>query len=99
MTFRNPRQDSVLHLRLSAQSDVFPTPQHVSILIGSRTAQSFPVPPAEADYDVPLRATDLGGEEDVTLTIEVDRTFVPADAQKGRDRRELVRAHVFLEAR
>ena len=101
MTFRNPRRDGVLHLRLSTQSDVFPTPQQASILVGSVIAKSFPVASAETDYEVPLTAADVGAEDDVVLTIKVDKTFVPARVQKGRDRRELgIRVHnVFLETR
>jgi hypothetical protein len=99
MTFRNPRKDAVLHLRLSAQSDVFPAPQQASILIGSRTVHRFPVAAAQTDYQLPLSAADFGVDDEAILTIKVDRTFVPAAVQKGRDHRELgLRVHnIFLE--
>jgi hypothetical protein len=101
MTFRNPRQDAVLHLRLSAMADVFPTPQEASVLIGDTLAQRVPVTPTETDFAVALPAAAFGDGDDVVMAIEVDRTFVPSKVQKGRDHRELgVRVHnVFLEPR
>jgi hypothetical protein len=99
LTFRNPRQDSVLHLRLSAQPDLFPAPQQASLLIGNRAVHTFPVAATQTDYQIPLTAADFGADDEVLMTIAVDRTFVPAEVQKGADHRELgVRVHnMFLE--
>jgi hypothetical protein len=99
LTFRNPRQDSVLHLRLSAQPDVFPAPQQASLHIGSGAVHTFPVAATQTDYQIPLTAADFGADDEVLMTIAVDRTFVPAEVQKGGDHRELgVRVHnIFLE--
>ena len=99
LTFRNPRQDSVLHLRLSAQPDLFPAPQQASLLIGNRAVHTFPVAARQTDYQIPLTAADFGTDDEVLLTIAVDKTFVPAEVQKGGDHRELgVRVHnMFLE--
>ena len=101
MTFRNPRRDCVLHLRLSGQPDVFPTPPHISILIGDRIVQRVPVTSSETDYEVALNAAAFGAGDDLVLTFAVDRTFVPVLVGRGVDRRELgFRVHhVFLETR
>jgi hypothetical protein len=89
----------VLHLRLSAQPDLFPAPQQASLLIGNRAVHTFPVAATQTDYQIPLTAADFGADDEVLMTIAVDRTFVPAEVQKGGDHRELgVRVHnMFLE--
>ena len=99
LTFRNPRLDSVLYLRLSAEPDVFPTPQHASLLIGGHPVHTFAVAVTQTDYQLPLTAADFGTDDEVVMTIAVDKTFVPARVHKGRDHRELgVRVfNVFLE--
>ena len=99
LTFRNPRLDSVLHLRLSAEPDVFAAPQHASFHIGSRAVHTFQVAATRSDYQIPLTAADFGADDEIVMTIAVDRTFVPAEVQKGGDHRELgVRVHnMFLE--
>ena len=101
LTFRNPREDSVLYLRLSAEPDVFPTPQYASLLIGGRAVHTFPVAVTQTDYQLPLTAADFGADDEVVMTIAVDRTFVPARVHRGRDNRELgVRVYnLFLEAK
>ena len=89
----------MLYLRLSAEPDVFPTPQHVSLLSRSRAVHTFPVAVTQTDYQIPLTAADFGDDDEVVMTIAVDKTFVPARVHKGRDHRELgVRVYnVFLE--
>ena len=99
LTFRNPRLDSVLHLRLNAEPDVVPTPQHASLLIGGHAVHTFPVAVTQTDYQIPLSAADFGTDDEVVMTIAVDKTFVRSRVHKGRDHRELgVRVYnIFLE--
>jgi hypothetical protein len=100
MTFHNPRRDAMLHLRLDGSPDRFDTPQQVSLLIGDRVVHSFHVSSTSVtDHAVPLRAGDFGADREATLTIKVDKTFVPARMGQGSDTRELgVRVYnVFLE--
>ena len=99
LTFRNPRQDSVLHLRLSAQPDVFPAPQQAASTSGAVRCTLFRSRRTRPITRCPLTAANFGADDEVLVTIAVDRTFVPAEVQKGGDHRELgVRVHnMFLE--
>jgi hypothetical protein len=100
MTFRNPRSDAVLHLRLDGSPDLG-TPQHVSIVLGERIVHTFPVTVDVTDHEVPLSAADFGGDPESVLRIQVDKTFVPARLGTGTDTREMgIRVYnVFLEPR
>jgi hypothetical protein len=101
LAFRNPQEDSVLYLRLAGRPGLFAAPQQVSILVGARTVGSFAVTShMPSDYEVRLSAGDFGADEDVGMTLAVDKTFVPAE-QPGHsaDRRVLgvLVYHAFLE--
>ena len=79
ITTENPRQDSVLYLRVDGRPDLFETPQQVSVSRGDRILQRFSVASGETtDHELALNAGDLGVEDELTLTLKVDKTFVPA---------------------
>lgn len=99
MTFHNPGRGAVLHLRVDGGSH--PASRRVSLLIDDRVVHGFDVTSDEMiDREVPLAAGDFGAGRETTLTIQVDKTFVPAQSG-GTDARELgVRVyHVFMEPR
>jgi hypothetical protein len=104
IAFRNPRQDCILYLQLDGRPDLFETPQQVSVAIGDRIIQTFPVTAAEPSVkELVLNAGDFGTTDQVTLTLKVDKTFVPATLSSGAnpDTRVLgIRVyHAFLELR
>jgi hypothetical protein len=84
MTVQNPRRDSVLYLRIAGRPDALETPQQVSVVRRDRILQHFAVTSAApTDYDLPLSGDDLGSEEEATLTLKIDKTFVPARIRGG----------------
>jgi hypothetical protein len=84
MTLENPRRASVLYLRVAGRPDLFETPQQVSVVSRDRIVQHFVVTSAApTDYDLRLSGDDLGSQENVTLTLKIDKTFVPARAGGG----------------
>ena len=104
LAFRNPRRHSILYLQLDGRPDLFETPQQVSLAIGDRIIQSFPVRSTEPVFqELALSAADLGATDQVRLTLKVDKTFVPAElpGAEGSDKRVLgIRVyHAFLEPR
>jgi hypothetical protein len=79
IAFRNPRQACIVYLQVDGRPDLFDTPQQVSVAIGDQMIGTFPVASTEPTVkDVVLSAGDLGATEQVTLTLKVDKTFVPA---------------------
>jgi hypothetical protein len=99
-SFRNPQRDIVVYLDADGRTDVFDSPQHVSILIGNQTVDTFPVETsARFLRKSRVSAGALGTGDMVDLTIAVDKTFVPAE-HGANDRRELgLRVfHVFVES-
>jgi hypothetical protein len=93
LTFRNPRRDSVLYLKLDGRPDLFPeSGQQVNILAGDQVVDSFALTSSEAMLrKATLTAAQLGEGDMVELKIEVDKTFVPASTPGGNasDTREL----------
>jgi hypothetical protein len=84
MTVQNPHHDSVLYVRVDGRRDLFAAPQEVSIVRGDRILQRFVVmSSAPTDYDLPLSADDLGSDEEVKLTLKIDKPFVPARVRGG----------------
>ena len=56
----------------------------------ARVIDRFPTPPeGEALRKIPIATEDLGIAETVSLTIQVDRTFVPGLLDDNQDMREL----------
>jgi hypothetical protein len=102
LAFKNPKKDSTFFLDLDNPSGVFSDPQQVTISIGNAVITTFPLPPKEQLLKkMPLTAAQLGAGDMVELKIDVDRTFVPAQAlaSTSKDPRELgVRVfHVFVQ--
>jgi hypothetical protein len=101
LAFKNPRRDATLFLDVDGQSRLLPSPQVVTVSIGSETVGSFTLGPAQQVQRIPIAAAQFGAEEKVELRIGVDRTFVPAVVTAGsqKDTRELgIRVfHAFVE--
>ena len=104
LTFRNPKQDITLFLESDAQSQLFgDAPQVVTVSVNGVEAHRF----VADDRDPELRrfaltAAQLGTGDIVRLTLEADKTFVPAQQPNmGTDPRELgIRVyHAYVEGR
>ncbi len=92
MSFRNPKRDAVLFLQLDQPVKAFPEPQQVEVRIGPTVIDSFALPPGIRDLRrIAVSADQFGAGETVTVTIAVDRTFVPISvpALRSTDSREL----------
>ena len=103
LSFRNPRANAMLYLEFDGRADLFEPPQQVNIRIGDHIVFETDVTAPDRElYEIPLRADELGQEETVTLVLEVDRTFVPANSPggPGDDRALGVRVfYAFIEPR
>jgi hypothetical protein len=91
IAFRNPRKDVTLLLDSSAQRDVFPEPQTVTITANGQPVTTFSATNLDAQLrKIPISAAQLGNADMIDLRIEVDRAFIPAKVLPGsRDVREL----------
>ena len=92
ISFRNPRADSTLYLELDGRPDLFDVPQVVTLTIDETVVATIEVASEAATYhSIPVSAASLGAADTVTLTLNVDRTFVPADLtdSENPDQREL----------
>ncbi len=99
VSFRNPQRDLVVYLDADARTDVFDSPQQVSLRIGDQVVDAFQIQNAARFlHKTKVSASALGTGEMVELTIAMDKAFVPAE-HGGSDRRELgIRVfHVFVE--
>lgn len=99
VSFRNPQRDLVVYLDADARTDVFDSPQQVSLRIGDQAVDTFQIQNAARFlHRTKVSASALGTGEMVELTIAMDKAFVPAE-HGGSDRRELgIRVfHVFVE--
>ena len=100
VSFRNPRKDVILFLDYDARSDLFETPQTVTVYAGDQAVTSFPADSTQQTLkQIPISAAQLGDGEMTDVRIEVDKTFVPANLPAGgNDQRELgIRVyHVFI---
>jgi hypothetical protein len=97
-TFANPKKDATLYLEYDARPDQFTPPQQVTLRVGDQTIAQFTADAKDRTLKTfPVTAAQLGGGEQVELTMEVDRTFAPG----GGDPRELgIRVfHAYLEPR
>jgi hypothetical protein len=107
VAFRNPRRDVTLYLEADGRPDVFTPPQEVSVKIDGATVHAFPMTDeVPVIRRIPIEAAQLGQDEMVDMTIEVDRAFVPSETPPGQpghgtDTRELgIRIyHLFVAPR
>jgi hypothetical protein len=102
-SFRNPKRDVVVYLDLDGRPDAFPAPQQVTVKAGDQVVDSFTVTsPDRMLRTIEIAAAALGTGDVVTMTLGVDRTFVPARLPGGgSDDRQLgVRVfHLVVEAK
>jgi len=104
LAFKNPKKDCLFYFDLDNPSSTFPEGQHVQVKLRDEVIDEFVLlPNHELLRKIPLAAAQLGAEEMAELTIEVDKTFVPAllPASTNKDPRELgIRVfHVYIEPR
>ncbi len=102
LSFRNPQRDLLLYLDADGRTDVFASPQQVSVKLGGQIIETFPIQNGERFlHTTPIPASALGTGEMVDLQISVDQTFVPAEHGGGVDHRDLgIRVfHVFVESK
>lgn len=104
LSFKNPRRDVTLLLEYDARPDLMGTPaQQVTLSSNEKAITTWPVETSERTLKrIPITAAQFGTADVVTLTLAVDRTFVPGKAGGGgSDTRELgIRVyHAFVELR
>jgi hypothetical protein len=104
LAFRNPRRDILFYLQLDARPDMAGGPQQVSVRSGGEVVATFTLSErGDVLQKIPVSAAQLGTGDMAELTIDVDKTFVPATLPGGAkaDTRELgVRVfHAFVEPR
>ena len=104
LSFRNPGVDAVLYLEFDGRADLFDPPQQLVIRLGDVVVHESRVNSVDRQFhELLLGADQMGEDESVTLSLEVDRTFVPSavpGATPGDDRNLGVRVfYAFLEPR
>ncbi len=104
LRFRNPKRDGTLLLEYEARSDVFGgQAQQVTLLQEGKAIATFPADRRDPTLRrIPITTAQFGTGDLTVLTLEVDRTFVPAQASpSSKDTRELgIRVyHAFVELR
>ncbi len=101
LSFRNPRQNATFFLHYDGQPQMVEGPQTVTVLLHGEAVDTFQVPNGRDDIRrIPLKAAQFGADELVEMTLQVDKSFVPALAPGGsRDPRELgIRVfHAYVE--
>jgi hypothetical protein len=101
IAFRNPRKDALCYLDLDSMGSPFES-QQVTATVGGQVVDTFTVTPKERTLrKIALPAAQMGPAETVDLRLAVDKTFVPAQMDRGKDQRTLgVRVfHVFVDSR
>lgn len=92
IAFRNPRVDSTLYLELQGRPELFESAQVLSLRLGGTTVETIELSADARSYHiVGIPAVVLGTDEMVTMTLNVDQTFVPSVVTNGEnpDEREL----------
>lgn len=101
LTFRNPKTPATLYLHVDNPGSYAET-QTVNVLLNGQPVDSFQLDPRqEAIHRTHLTREQLGAADMADLTLEVDKTWVPAlvPAAHSRDSRELgIRVfHAYIE--
>jgi hypothetical protein len=101
LSFRNPKKDVLFYLHADNPA-AFAEPQTATIKVNGVQVDQVPVTPRkEVLHTTRIAAAQLGTADMVELTLEVDKTYVPAliPAANSRDPRELgLRVfHAFVE--
>jgi hypothetical protein len=104
LSVRNPRKDVTLILEYDARPDLFTDgPQQVSLSVGGQPVTAFTADAVKPTLvRIPITAAQLGPADMADITIDLDKSFVPAKTPAGgKDSRELgLRVyHVFVEER
>ena len=104
LSFKNPRRDATLLLEYDARPDLMGGPaQQVTLSSNEKAIAAWTTETSERTLKrIPITAAQFGTGDVVTLTLAVDRTFVPGRAGGGAgDTRELgIRVyHAFVELR
>jgi hypothetical protein len=102
IAFKNPKKNSLVYLDVDNPGGVFTETQTVQISAGSQPIDSFTLTPGtQLLRKIPITVEQLGSSDMVVLTIDVDKSFVPAllNPATSKDPRELgVRVfHAFVE--
>ena len=85
----NPRRDALLVIKGGANKDIMPN-QRVTFRINDLTLDEFIPGENVFEKSYNIRREMLGGGDEFTLTIVVDRTFIPAKViLRNKDEREL----------
>jgi hypothetical protein len=103
LSFRNPKKDSIFYLHADNPA-AFAEPQQVVVKANGAPVDTIAFTPRkEVLHKTTLSAAQLGTADMVELTLEVDKTWVPAlvPSANSRDPRELgIRVfHAFIEPR
>lgn len=103
LALRNPNSDATLYLHFDGRPDLVPG-QTLTVKIGDTVLDTYTLTAnEEVIRRIPITAAQFGTSENVEITLEVDKPFVPAQtpAANSNDSRELgVRVfHVFVEPR
>jgi hypothetical protein len=104
LSFKNPHRDATLWIEYDARPDLMGGPaQQVSASSNEKVIATWTTETTERTLKrFPITAAQFGTADVVTLTLAVDRTFIPAKAGGGSaDKRELgIRVyHAFVELR
>jgi len=99
LSFRNPKKPSVFYLHADG---AYIEPQTLAVKVNGQQVDTITVTPKqEFIHKTPLTVQQLGAGDMVELTLEVDKTWVPALLPNGnsKDNRELgIRVfHAFVE--
>ena len=103
ISFRNPKTDSTLYLEVVGRPELFDTPQILTVAIGDIEIETIEMASAVPTFHtISVPAASFGGVDTVTLTVNVEPTFVPSIATDGAnsDERELGAQvfYAFLES-
>ena len=94
--FRNPGSDAVLYVELEGRPETFEAPQEVVLSLDGQSVYAISLDTPDPQFhEVPLEAGQLGDVEIVTLDLEVDQTFVPAEVSNSNDDRRNLGVRVF----